>query len=209
MPAATAPGKARTLQEQKHDLVRREIWKAAIALFVQHGFDATTVEQIAEAAGVSPRTVFRYYPTKESVMLESVDDYGDALLAAIAAQPENRPPLATVRSAVLAITQRAYDDPSGTRDFMRILQGSSALRAAQLLRFSQIEERLRTEFARRSGQNPKRDSTSKLLAWLTMGAIDIAYSVWFERKTEKMRPIVEEVFEKLSRIMRDAAGQSR
>lgn len=199
--AGSCSGKPRTLQERKQDLVRNEIWKAAVRLFAERGFDGATIEQIAEAAGVSPRTVFRYYPTKESVVLESIDGYGDAVLAAIAGQPERDPDLETVRTAVLCICDQIAAQPGRARDMMRILMGSPGLRAAQLLRFAHIEERLRGEFARRAGRNAKRDSVSRLLSNLTMSVIDIASALWFERRTEKMRAIVEEVFGNLSRLI--------
>jgi len=77
------------LRERKKAKTRRTIQEQALRLFAEQGYDATTVEQIAEAAEVSPSTFFRYFPTKEAVVLQ--DDYDALLQAALAAQPPDAP----------------------------------------------------------------------------------------------------------------------
>ena len=68
-----------TMQSKKQDLVRHEIWTAAVDLFYAEGFDAVTVEQIAERAGVSRRTFFRYYASKDDLMGSTLKAYGECL----------------------------------------------------------------------------------------------------------------------------------
>ena len=62
-----------SLQERKQELVRAELFNAAWQLFGERGYEATTVAQIAAAAGVSRRTFFRYYASKEDVLVETSD----------------------------------------------------------------------------------------------------------------------------------------
>jgi AcrR family transcriptional regulator len=92
-----APG----LRERKKAKTRAAIQQHALRLFRERGYDATTVEQIAEAVEVSPSTFFRYFPTKEDVVLY---DYLDPrLIAAYEAQPAELSPIQAMRGALRAV----------------------------------------------------------------------------------------------------------
>lgn len=79
---------------------RARLQACALELFTAQGYDATTVEQIATAAGVSQMTFFRHFPTKEAVLVE--DPYDPLIAEAVRAQPTDLPPLERVRRGVLA-----------------------------------------------------------------------------------------------------------
>ncbi|MBE1469974.1 TetR family transcriptional regulator [Kibdelosporangium phytohabitans] len=92
------------LRERKKARTRTAIQQHALRLFKERGFQATTVEQIAEAAEVAPSTVFRYFPTKEDLAV--LDDYysiADAMSAAVAAQPPGVSPVEAMRAAFHAV----------------------------------------------------------------------------------------------------------
>ncbi len=89
------------LRERKKAKTRSLIQEHALRLFRERGYDATSVEQIAEAAEVSPSTFFRYFPTKEDVVL--YDPFDPLLLAAFAAQPRELSPIAALRAALQAV----------------------------------------------------------------------------------------------------------
>ena len=72
-----------SLRLKKQQFVRSEIWNTAVDLFAQHGYDRTTIDDIATAAGVSRRTFFRYFASKEDVMVQATDTYGDLLVDAV------------------------------------------------------------------------------------------------------------------------------
>src|SRR6266536_5266554 len=86
------------LRERKKARTRATIQHHALRLFRKQGYDATTVEQIAEAAEISPSTFFRYFPTKEDVVL--LDDYDPLLVAAFKAQPPELSPIQAMRRAM-------------------------------------------------------------------------------------------------------------
>lgn len=92
-----APG----LRERKKAKTRAAIQRHALRLFREQGYEATTVEQIAAAAEVSPSTFFRYFPTKEDVLL--YDPLDPVLFAAFEAQPPELTPIQAIREAIRAV----------------------------------------------------------------------------------------------------------
>ena len=101
-----------SLRERKKARTRAAIREHALRLFREQGYQATTVEQIAAAAEVSPSTFFRYFPTKEDVVLR--DDFDDRALAAFERQPPSMTPLAALRAAiretVATLTPEEWDE---------------------------------------------------------------------------------------------------
>src|SRR5271167_1253240 len=95
--ASQAPTTA-GLRERKKARTRASLREHALRLFREQGYHATTVEQIAAAAEVSPSTFFRYFPTKEDLVLQ--DDMDDRVLRALARQPPELAPLAAIRAAM-------------------------------------------------------------------------------------------------------------
>ena len=96
-----APG----LRERKKAKTRAALREHALALFREQGYAATTVEQISAAAEVSPATFFRYYPTKEDVVLQ--DDFDLVTLEALESQPAGLGPVAAFRAAAAVEPRRA------------------------------------------------------------------------------------------------------
>jgi AcrR family transcriptional regulator len=96
------------LRERKKIRTRQTIRREAIRLIEENGYAATTVEQIAEAAEVSPSTFFRYFPTKESVLL--ADDLDPLILDALAAQPPELSPSQAIRRAYEATIASMSED---------------------------------------------------------------------------------------------------
>ncbi len=94
------PARPEGLRERKKARTRAAIREHALRLFREQGYSGTTVEQIADAAEVSPATFFRYFPTKEDVVLQ--DDFDIITLAALAAQPAELSPVAAFRAAAAA-----------------------------------------------------------------------------------------------------------
>src|SRR5215467_5528655 len=89
---------AQGLRERKKAKTRAAIQQHALRLIQEQGYEATTIEQIAEAAEVSPSTFFRYFPTKEDVVL--YDDLDPLLFAAFEAQPAELNPIQAMRCAL-------------------------------------------------------------------------------------------------------------
>ncbi|QMU76633.1 TetR family transcriptional regulator [Streptacidiphilus sp. PB12-B1b] len=107
-PAGPAPGR----REQNRQRTHRSLVEAAGQLFQEKGFEAVTVRDIAAAAGVGERTFFRYFPSKESLVLQQVRDLIPSLEAAIRARPASEPPLTALRNAVLELARREGANPA-------------------------------------------------------------------------------------------------
>src|ERR671937_274110 len=94
------------LRARKKAHTRRAIQEAALRLFLDKGYEATTVQEIAAAAGVSHMTFFRYFPTKEDVVL--ADEYDSLIVELMAARPAGEPALETIRHTLKEGLARVY-----------------------------------------------------------------------------------------------------
>ncbi|MGE6735029.1 TetR family transcriptional regulator, partial [Streptomyces sp. NPDC059900] len=80
------------MAERKRQLVSSELTEAALQLLARKGFDAVTIDEIVTTAGVSRRTFFRYFASKEDVVVQFLADMGVGIHAELAARPEGEPP---------------------------------------------------------------------------------------------------------------------
>jgi AcrR family transcriptional regulator len=95
-------GQATGLRERKKQETREALTRAALELFVERGYDETTLAEIAEAAGVSTRTIFAYFPGKEDILFCTTQTMLDALAAALAARPAGTDALTALREFILS-----------------------------------------------------------------------------------------------------------
>jgi AcrR family transcriptional regulator len=127
---STAVGETHVgLRERKKARTREALQDAAMARFVRQGFDGTTVEEIAEACEVSPRTFFRYFPTKEDVLFADAATRRERLLAVIAERPLDEPPFVALRAAMRALADDYRHDRRAMVDRSRIVAASPHLQA--------------------------------------------------------------------------------
>jgi AcrR family transcriptional regulator len=141
------------LRERKKAKTRAAIREHALRLFREQGYSGTTVEQIAEAAEVSPATFYRYFPTKEDVVLQ--DDMDLLTVQALEAQPPELPPIAAIRAAVaLARSQFTAEDRERFRATSALTFAVPEIRARALDEFSRTLNIFTTALAKRTGRDP-------------------------------------------------------
>ena len=92
------------LRERKKRETRQTIRQAALQLFAERGFDAVTVTEVARVANVSQATVFNYFPTKEDLFYERMEDFEDELLAAVRTRRPGESVLSAFRDFVLDVS---------------------------------------------------------------------------------------------------------
>jgi len=97
-----------SLRDRQRAQIRADIRRAAFRLFIENGYDAVTTEEIAAAAGVSPRTFFRHVPTKEEVLLAPVRHGGTAIVNLLEARPAAESPDVALINAITTRT-RSFD----------------------------------------------------------------------------------------------------
>jgi AcrR family transcriptional regulator len=123
----------------KRERTRARLLGCALDLFERQGFDATTVAQIAAAAGVTPMTLFRYFPSKEQLLLD--DPYDPFIAAAVAAQPRALSPLVRVARGIrVAWSQVPEPDSEIVRRRVRISALTPSLRAGVARNGAQTEQ---------------------------------------------------------------------
>lgn len=157
------------LRERKKAKTRAAIREQAMRLFEEQGFAATTVEQIAEAAEVSPSTLFRYFPTKEDTVL--VDDVDAVLVQAIRAQPADLAPI----EAILRSMREVFDNLSPEmwafeRRRQVLLLGIPELRARMMHQMTDAIDLMAGVIAERAGL-PADDFSARVTAGAVVGAM--------------------------------------
>ncbi len=187
-----------SLQERKQELVRAELASAAWDLFGKKGYEATTVAEIAAAAGVSRRTFFRYYATKDDVVTETSDELAEAMLAAMAERPRDEPPLVAIKRALVPVLEPRLVRTARARTIIRLLRESRSLRRAMMERHALMEERLAAQLAERLGADPAKDSAPALLAFVARAMLDTAFNVWYDQGKKDVAALVDELFASLA-----------
>lgn len=191
----------RSLRERKQALVRAEIGRVAWDLFARRGYEATTVAEVAEAAGVSRRTFFRYYASKEDVLVETTDELAEEFLDLVARRPAREAPLLAIHRALLTVVEKwLVEDAALSRAIIRLLRESRTLRRAMLERHARMEERLAALLARRLRVNPARNSQPALLAFLARAMMDTAFNVWYDQRRKDVAVLVDELFASLAAL---------
>lgn len=136
--------------------VQREIAEAANALFVERGYEATTVADIAAAIGMSQRSVFRYFASKEEIVLGKVDLLGDDMRDAIRARPDDDEPLWTALQRVIGVVMERSEQPGHgelIEPIHRLIFETPDLLAGYLQRLQRIQEVVVTELLTRAAES--------------------------------------------------------
>ena len=176
LPDATAQAARPGLRERKKARTRAAIREHALRLFRDQGYDATTVEQIAEAAEVSPSTFFRYFPTKEDVVLQ--DDMELLWMDVFLTQPADMAPIAALRTAVRAAFEgMGAEEFAQLRETMDLAVAVPAIRARMLAEFARTTQTIAQAVAERTGKAAD-DFKVQALAGAVVG---IAMAAWFDQ----------------------------
>jgi TetR/AcrR family transcriptional regulator, regulator of mycofactocin system len=168
------------LRERKKARTREALRDTAMELFSRQGFDGTTVEEIADSCEVSPRTFFRYFPTKEDVLFGDSELRCAALIEVLAAQPPELPPLVALYAAMRATALDYALDRKALVARSEIMQASPSLRAYKAEHQRGWEEAVIEELTRRVNVVDAviTPLDLRLLTATAIGALRVALDLW-------------------------------
>ncbi|MGP4026860.1 TetR family transcriptional regulator [Actinomadura sp. 3N407] len=167
---ATGPGpRPPGRRERKKQRTRDALVDAAFTLFSEKGFDATTVEEIADAVDVSSRTFFRYFASKEEVALTFQEEQTRAVMAVLAERPPDEPIMTSLRHTVVGIARACEAgelgfDPDRFACMLTMMSDSPTLMAGSLEHAQKKQALLIEVVAERLGADPATDLRPHVIA---------------------------------------------
>ncbi|MEU3030456.1 TetR/AcrR family transcriptional regulator [Streptomyces incarnatus] len=200
--STTSPSPARSegprlgLRERKKVKTREAIRGATYALIEEQGYDATTIDQIADRAEVSPSTVFRYFPAKEDIVLTDVFDA--VMLEEIGRRPAEEPWADTIRYVLRrAVQAGAEDEPEVSRLRARLMVQVPAVRSRMMQSMSVTGHLLCRAVAERTGRDPG-DLEVRVYAMSLIGGLMETTMYWAEHgHRDDLRDLVDRTLDVL------------
>jgi AcrR family transcriptional regulator len=185
------------LRERTRNAVQWEIAESAGSLFVEQGYEETTIDDVAAAVGMSKRSVFRYFDTKEDLVLGKFDALADAMLAGLRARPADesiwKSLCAMLKFLVPHIDSQGRD--AVTAPLQRLIFATPVLLAGYLERQHQVQKSVVTtlrERAEEAGQTVATDDpTPRVLTAAAFGCLMVAQQAWLEDESKSFADVLE------------------
>ena len=171
--STSAPG----LRERKRADTHARIQTEAMRLFLERGFDATTLDDIAAAADVSRRTLFHYFASKEEIVLSTKADFPDQVVAAINRRPAEEPLLDMVENAFIDMSAR-HQSAQGLA-LARLIRDTPALSAGDNAKYERVERALAAALAARKGLSDT-DIECRVTAATAIAVMKLTLAAWLD-----------------------------
>ncbi|WP_165977358.1 TetR family transcriptional regulator [Nonomuraea diastatica] len=167
------------LRERKKEKTRLAILDAALDLFLEQGYESTTVEQIAGAVEISPRTFFRYFTSKDHLVLWFHEHGEQLMVETLRSRPQDEPPFTALMHAVRAVLSDMEDSTEDEHQrflkLRRILDENPQLIGQSVARGAGTERRLAELVAARRGVDVDTDQLSHLIVAFAMSAMRVGF----------------------------------
>ncbi|MGW5771659.1 TetR family transcriptional regulator [Streptomyces longwoodensis] len=173
-----------TLRERKKQRTREALLRAALELFTTRGYERTTVDDVADAVGVSQRTFFRYFAGKEEAALAVQDLVEERFVAAVRARPADETPLEALRHALTEGWDRLSEDVEDVVPvelylrMYRLIESTPVLLAAHLRRSADTEDRIARVLAEREGLDVDADPRPRIAVAVFGGVMRVTERQW-------------------------------
>jgi len=184
---------------------RAELEQRALELFAERGFEATTVEDIAAAAGIGRRTFFRYFASKNDAVWGDFDQSLSDLRARFAAADPQQPLLEALREAVLAFNRFDPVEVPWHRDRMELILRVPALQAHSTLRYAAWRHVV-AQFVAQRLDEPVNALLPQLIAHSCLGAAITAYEQWLACPGADLQTLLDRALRALDGSWADARG---
>ena len=166
------------LRERRKQLTALELETAAFRLFGERGFDSVTVDDIAAEADVSRRTFFRYFASKEDVLLADHRVQLGRLREALAARPADEPVLTALKNALLSLASDFEDRKEMVILRGRLMRDTPSLQARSIQHQQAWEDAMQEMVADRLGVDPVQDLRPGVVSAATLAAMRVAFTIW-------------------------------
>ena len=176
---------------------RAEIEHAAFKLFDERGFDSTTIDDIAAAAGIARRTFFGYFASKNDVPWGSFENQLEHLRAVLSATPDDIPLMDALRLAVLDFNTVAAEEQLWHRRRLALILNTPALQAHSTLRYTAWRGVI-TEFVGRRLALPEHDIVVQAIGYTALGAAVAAYEVWLGQEEGDLLELIDTSYRQLA-----------
>ena len=183
----------RTLTSRPKPRSIEAIEKVALELFRERGFEETPVEDIAAAAGISRRTFFRYFASKNDIPFGNFESLLNELDEWFASVPDDRPMFEVIADAAMRFNRVHSDGPVAHRERMELILHTPALRANAALRHAEWLEVVARYAARRMDARPE-DLGPQLVGHVSQAAASAAYEQWLRDGSSDLDELVHRVF---------------
>lgn len=174
------PHNLSTLRDRQRNDVRAEVIKAGIELFLANGFNETSVDEIAEKARVSRRTVFRHFVSKDDIIIAWSGAAAEDLVAAVHRRDPAEPALACLCSVLLEYVANNADQLPSALAIARLIADTPSLRARSAEKYVLWEERLCAALINRADSRPNATRLAPVAAAIAVGVFRVAASAWVD-----------------------------
>ncbi|MGS0646721.1 TetR/AcrR family transcriptional regulator [Komagataeibacter melomenusus] len=170
------------LRERKQARARNTLIAEAMRLFSAKGYDETTVDEIADAAEVSRRTLFRMFETKGDIVLAWTRGMTQTLTEALAACPADMPPADAMMHAFTSLVPRIAANRQDTYAFVFLIEKTPSLQTVSLQKYGKWEDCLADGLARRITERKSRKTAARLMARCGIAIFRTALDEWIRLK---------------------------
>jgi AcrR family transcriptional regulator len=167
------------LRERRKEAIRQEVSQAGIKLFLKQGFEKTTIDEIVGPLGISRRTFFRHFATKEDLVFVWYEDLTEKLVAACAARPLAETPYEAVCAALRGLLKLYDADPKWAKKMVRLASETPALVGKSHEKRAMWGRALAATIAKRMEKSSKRDLFAEIIATTAINAFAISVEAWF------------------------------
>ncbi len=185
------------LRERKRRATLERIADAGLRLILERGYEETTLDAIAEAAGISRRTFFYYFSSKEEILLAWQSAVGSMIHAAILRERADRPPIDVVLSAILSLASEY--DPEKMIAIEKLLQSTDQLRARKHAKYVEQEDAVFTALCKHWPDRKRRNGL-RMVAMASVGGMRVAVDRWAAGEGRgRLESHLEKAFSELKR----------
>jgi AcrR family transcriptional regulator len=185
------------MRERKRAETHARIQAEAMRLFLERGFDAVTLDDIAAAVDVSRRSLFHYFESKEEIVFSTKAEFPRLVAEALGRRPPDEPLMDMAENAMIEMA--TLHIPAQARNYARLIRDTPALRAGDQAKYEYVERLSAKVMAERKGL-PENDLACRVTAATAVGIIKLAMEAWLTKGGPKLDVFIKDAFAALRNV---------